>query len=293
MAKCDVKGASGFDGVTDGLLTDPRACNFKPTEMLCKGEDSNSCLTAAQVKTVETFYDGVRDKDGKLIFPGFLPGGEANEGGWPLWITGHGPGTSLISFFTNGFYSDMVFAGATPAVDYKTQPIDEMYRVAKKKTAGDLESNDPNLKPFIARGGKLILYHGWNDAAISPLNTIDYYGKVQDTVGKKEADEAMRLYMAPGMGHCFGGAGPDSFGQFGWPLGRGEDDPKKDAYLALERWTEGGMAPAEIIAAKYDGEGADAKVKMTRPLCPYPQVAKYKGTGDTNKAESFVCVATK
>ena len=290
MAKCDAKGSTGFDGVADGILTDPRACGFKPAEMLCKGDDSESCLTAPQVKTVETFYDGVREKDGKLIFPGFSRGGEKDDGGWSLWITGQGPGSALISFFTNGFYSDMVFAGAKPAVDFKTFPVDEMYRIAKMKSAGDLDAVDANLKPFFSRGGKLILYHGWNDPAISPLNSIDYYGKVMAITGRKETEASARLYMAPGMGHCSGGAGPDSFGQYGWLPGRGADDPKRDAYLALEQWTEGGMAPAEIVAMKYAGERSN-EVTMARPLCPYPQVAKYKGVGDTNKAESFVCAA--
>ena len=125
-----------------------------------------------------------------------------------------------------------------------------------------------------------------------PISTIDYFDNLSSTMGKQATQASVRLYMAPGMGHCGGGPGPDSFGQFGWLPTRGPDDPKRDAYLALEQWTEGGTAPAEIIAAKYADE-MSSQVKMTRPLCPYPQAAKYKGSGDTNKAENFFCVAAK
>ena len=119
ISKCDAQ-----DGVSDGILADPRACKFKPAEMLCKAADSDSCLTAPQVKTIETFYDGVRSKDGKRIFPGFLPGGEADAGGWSLWITGQAPGTSLTDAFATGFYADMVFGAANIPFDLKTQSID-------------------------------------------------------------------------------------------------------------------------------------------------------------------------
>jgi feruloyl esterase len=291
MAKCDAKGTA-LDGVADGILTDPRACRFKPAELLCKAVDSDSCLTAPQVKTLEAFYAGGHTSDGKPIFPGYAVGGEADEGGWSFWITGEAKGRSAAFGFSNSYFTNMVYPGSVPAFDLKMASLDEAYKAAKLKTAGDLDANDPNLKPFFARGGKLILYHGWNDPAISPLSTIDYYDKVLRATGKRETEDSVRLYMAPGMDHCIGGPGPDSFNQFGWNPAHGPDDPKRDVYLALEQWTEGGMAPAEIIATKYVSE-VSSEVKRTRPLCPYPQVAKYKGAGDTDKAESFVCATAK
>ena len=291
MAKCDAKG-TGSDRVADGILTNPRSCHFKPAEMLCKSEDADSCLTAPQVKTVEAFYSGARTSDGKPIFPGFAVGGEADPGGWTPWLTGSGPGKSLAFGFANGFFTNMVYSGSTPPFDLKTASLDNAFAAANHKMAADLNATDANLKPFLAHGGKLILYHGWNDAAISPLSTIAYYDKLLVTTGRQPTESSVRLYMAPGMDHCMGGPGPDSFGQFGWLPTRGLDDPRRDAYLALEQWTEGGMAPAEIIATKY-ADSMSSKATMTRPLCPYPQVATYKGAGDTNKAESFTCTAPR
>jgi len=291
MAKCDASGKA-MDGVSDGILTDPRSCHFQPSELLCKAADSDSCLTAPQVKTLEAFYAGGHTGDGKPIFPGYAVGGEADEGGWSFWITGNSLGKSAAFGFANSYFTNMVYPGAVPPFDLKTASLDDAYKAAKLKTAGDLDANYANLRLFLAHGGKLILYHGWNDPAISPLSTIDYYEKVVAATGKQAAEGSVRLYLAPGMDHCTGGPGPDSFGQFGWLPTRGEDDPKRDMYLALEQWTEGGAAPAEIVATKYAGEGSN-EVKMTRPLCPYPQVAKYKGSGDTDKAESFVCADAK
>ena len=145
------------------------------------------------------------------------------------------------------------------------------------------------MKPFAAHGGKLILYHGWNDPGISPLNSINYYENVLATMGKPQADSFLRLYMVPGMQHCAGGPGPDDFGEFGIsPV----NDPQHNMYLALEEWAEKGTAPSTVIASKIEGAtpaGPGAKVKMTRLLCAYPQKAKYKGTGDPNEAASFAC----
>ena len=132
-----------------------------------------------------------------------------------------------------------------------------------------------------ARGGKLILYHGWSDAAISPLNAIDYYRSVQAKMGTK-ADGFVRLFMVPGMQHCGGGPGPSVFGQ----NGDGPGDPERDIHAALKQWVEGGTAPAWIVATKYKSPGV---VERTRPLCPYPQTAHYKGSGSTDDAANFLC----
>jgi hypothetical protein len=131
----------------------------------------------------------------------------------------------------------------------------------------------------------LILYHGWSDPAISPWNTIAYYGSVQKTMGEAETKQFVRLYMAPGMEHCAGGPGPSAFGQLGIATAKG---PKYGIFDALVDWAEKDTAPVTVIATKYAPD--NKTVIMTRPLCPYPELAKYNGTGDTNDAENFTCV---
>jgi Tannase and feruloyl esterase len=276
-AACDAK-----DGVTDGILNDPRQCHFDPAILLCKAADSDACLTQPQVTALRKLYEGAHDSQGKEIFPGFLPGGEDGGGGWPLWITGTGPGKSLLFAFGEGFFSDMVYDKAD--WDYKKANLDEAVDAADKKFAGVLNATETNLKPFSSRGGKLIIYHGWNDAAISALNTINYYESVESKMGRQDVDSFLRLFMVPGMQHCGGGPGPDVFGQMGFGSA---NDPQHNMYMALEQWVEKGAAPSTVVATKQAGGGA--ATKMTRPLCAYPQVAKYKGSGDTNDAANFVC----
>ena len=280
------KACDGLDGVRDGILNDPRQCYFDHATIQCKAEDSDKCLTAAQVVALKKLYAGTPDSTGHIVYPGYLPGAEEGEGGWGLWITGSAPGKSLMAAFANGFFSDFVYE--KPDWDLKTFGVDAGLKTATEKTAQALNATDPDLKPFQARGGKLILYHGWNDPAISALNTVNYYESVIQTMGQKEVDSFARLYMVPGMQHCEGGPGADSFGQVGELK---FDDPTHSVDAALERWVEKGKAPGEIIASKAAGKGSQGK-EMTRPLCPYPQAAKYKGSGATNDAGSFVCEAT-
>jgi len=192
-----------------------------------------------------------------------------------------------MAAFANGFFSDFVYE--KPDWDLKTFGVDAGLKAANEKTAQTLNATDPDLKAFQARGGKLILYHGWNDPGISALNTVNYYESMIQKMGRKEVDSFARLYMVPGMQHCEGGPGADSFGQVGELK---FDDPTHSVDAALERWVEKGKAPGEIIASKFAGQDI-TNAKMTRPLCPYPQAAKYKGTGDTNNAGSFVCEAAK
>jgi hypothetical protein len=282
-AACDAQ-----DGVTDGVLNDPRKCRFDPATILCKAGDSNSCLTQPQAATLKKLYDGSRDSKGNLIFPGYLPGAEEGPGGWASWITGPAPGKSLLVAFSVGFFSGMVYEKAE--WEYQRANVDEAVAAADKKFSNVLNATETNLNPFESRGGKLILYHGWGDAAISPLNSIDYYNAVVSRMGQKDADSFLRLYMVPGMQHCGGGTGPDVFGQSGnSPV----NDPQHHMYMALEQWVEKGTAPGSFIASKMSSESPGARVVETRPLCPYPQEAKYKGTGDTNDAANFVCAADK
>ena len=279
VASCDAQ-----DGLADGIISEPMQCHFDPAKLKCTGPESDNCLTDPQITALKKIYAGPRTSAGKQIFPGYVPGGELGPGGWGLWITGPAPRQSLHFAFGTHFFSDMVFEDA--GWDFRKFKVDEDTKLADKKMAAILNATDPDLRRFRKRGGKLIIYHGWSDAAISPINSIDYYESVVARMGG-ETKDFMRLFMAPGLQHCFMGPGPNSFGQ---ALSGPQGDAEHDISSAVERWVESGVAPEKIIATKYvndldPGQG----VKMTRPLCPFPQVAAYNGTGSQNDARSFVC----
>ncbi len=279
-----------IDGVRDGILNDPRQCKFDPVSIQCEeGLDTDKCLTGPQVTALKVIYAGLRDAKGQLVHPGYLPGAEQERDGswgWDAWITGPAPGGGIISLFANGYFSNMVFEKSD--WDVKTFNVDRDLPVARQKTAAALDAVNPNLSAFRSHGGKLILYHGWSDPAIPALNTVNYYEAVIGSVDRANADSFVRLYMVPGMQHCFGGPGADAFGQ-------GPDtwtpDPQRNAQASLENWVEKGTAPGILIASKTKdaGPATQGSVVMTRPLCPYPQSAKYKGSGEPNRAENFVC----
>jgi hypothetical protein len=281
-AACDA-----LDGLKDGILTDPRRCRFDPATIQCKsGEDADTCLTAPQAVALRHVYEGPRDAKGRRIFPGYPPGAEEGGGGWITWITGKQPKTSMMAMFGDAYFSHMVYGN--PKWDYREFALEADLRTAIEKTAQALDATDPNLAPFRARGGKLIVYHGWQDPAIPAESTTDYYDSVVARLGARETESFVRLYMAPGVQHCADGPGPDAFGQAGdWS----SDDAARSARVALEQWVERDTAPVTIIATKYTGEEPARRATMTRPLCPYPQEAKYKGSGDANDAASFSCVA--
>jgi hypothetical protein len=279
LAACDAQ-----DGVTDGVINDPRLCHFDPETIACKGADSTECLTAPQVTALKAIYAGPHDSAGHPVFPGYPPGGEEGPGGWGLWIIGSSPRNSLIAYFGLGYFSNMVYEKKD--WDYKTFTVDAGLKAADGKTAAALNANDPNLEPFRARGGKLILYHGWSDAAISATSTIDYYDRLVATMGQAAATSFVRLFLVPGMQHCDGGPGANYFGEDGKGA---PGDAEHNIYAALEQWVEKNVAPSTIIATKYNDDFPGRGVKMTRPLCAYPKIAKYKGTGDTNDAASFMC----
>jgi hypothetical protein len=279
-AACD-----GLDGLKDGILTDPRTCRFDPAAIQCTAGESDACLTAPQVTALRNIYEGPRDASGRQVFPGYPPGAEEGGGGWVPWITGREPKTSLMAMFGFGYFSQIVYGKAD--WDYHTFALDTDLSVAIDRTARALDATDADLGAFRARGGKLILYHGWQDPAIPALSTVDYYDAVVRRMGEEAADSFVRLYMASGVQHCSGGPGPDAFGGSGdWS----SDDPARSLRLSLARWVESGAAPATVTATKYAGAGPNRRPTMTRPLCPYPQIPKYSGTGDTNDAASFSCV---
>jgi feruloyl esterase len=267
LAKAVVAACDANDGIADGVLDDPRQCHFDPAVLTCKaGQPSSSCFTPKQVKAIKNIWDGAHDSHGTLIYPGLLPGGENGSGGWSSWITGNKPFAATHWKAASGFFKDMVFE------DPNYNPLNFNYdtdlKIALAKTSHSLDAVNPDLRRLRRRGGKLILYHGWSDPDISPLNTINYYNQVQAITGK-DTTQFLRLFMVPGMNHCGGGPGPNHF----------------DGITALEEWVEDGDVPEKIIAF----HSTDGEIDRTRPLCPYPQVAVYRGKGSTNNAVNFAC----
>ncbi|HLG14763.1 MAG TPA: tannase/feruloyl esterase family alpha/beta hydrolase [Blastocatellia bacterium] len=283
LTACDSR-----DGVSDGVIDDPTRCSFDPSVLLCKGAESDDCLTEKQIAALKKIYAGPRDTKGSRITRGFVPGGETGPGGWTAWITGAGQNRGLQSFFSTQTFQNMIYND--PKWDLKSFSLDRDGKLAEEKLGSSLNAINPDLRAFKARGGKLILYHGWSDAALPPVNTIDYFQSVASKMGSRNASSFIRLYMAPGMQHCGGGPGPNSFGAV---VTSAQFDAQHDMTAALERWVEQGVAPDRIIASKRQGIDPKRPVTRTRPLCPYPQVARYKGRGSTDDAANFVCTLEK
>jgi feruloyl esterase len=255
LAACDAA-----DGVTDRVIENPRACTFNPAVLACKDGDGPACLTAPQVESARTMYQPLKNpRTGQVIFPGLEYGSEL---GWSTF-----GGAQPFPVATQ-MYQQMVFKN--PAWDYRTLGFDSQMALVDIIEAGNINALDGNLKPFIARGGKLIQYHGWADQQIPSGSSTSYYDSVvKEMGGASRFADGYRLFMVPGMGHCGGGDGPASF----------------DMLTALEQWVEQKKAPAQIPAAHV----AAGAIDRTRILCPYPQQAAYKGTGSTSDAASFVC----
>jgi feruloyl esterase len=261
--QCDAK-----DGLADGVVGDPLTCKVDLNELACSaGEDTGTCFTPKQIESVKRIWAGAKDENGRQIFPGLLPGGEAGAGGWQAWVTGSAPRQGTHFKAAESFFRYMV------AGDEKYDALSFDYdrerdRKMLEKLVPPLNADNPDLRPFMRRGGKLILYHGLSDPDISPVNTINFYQRMEDVSGMNTRSFA-RLFLAPGMQHCGGGPGPDQF----------------DAVAAVERWVEEGLAPEKIIASHLTHGVAD----RSRPLCPYPQMAVYSGSGSAVDAASFVC----
>jgi feruloyl esterase len=253
IAHCDAG-----DGVTDGIVSLPEACDFDPGALLCEaGEDDSStagtCLTPAQLERVRLLHGRHFTAGGLAVYPGYAWGtafADVSYGSTEDSLTGLAP-------------TDHEWSPETFDFDRDIPPLEA-------ELGETLGRTNPDLSGFVAASGKLIVAHGWADGIITPLNTLDYWASVQETMGEDAVDDFARLYMAPGMGHCGGGPGPDTF----------------DALAPLIAWVERGEAPGSLIASKL---GPDRQPVMTRPLCPYPQFAAYDGAGDPNAAESFAC----
>jgi feruloyl esterase len=252
LAACDAA-----DGVKDGVLNDPRKCKFDPGTLLCKAGKADDCLAPPELESVKLVYSSAKKKNGELIFPGKEPGSET---GWTQ-ILGNTPAPPMLSMgsFMYATYQDANWDWRKFDLERDTAAADEKFGYVNAP---------PDLAAFKNHGGKLLLYHGWNDTAISPENTVNYYESVLKKMGGKQ-DNWVRLFMEPGMQHCQGGPGPDQFNKV----------------AILERWRESNSAPDMILASHVTGNNID----RTRPLCPYPQVAVYKGAGSTNDAANFSC----
>jgi len=269
------------------FLADPRTCKFTPEMMLCKGEENDGCLTQGQVATVKALYAGSYLRDGKLVYHGLLPGGELGDNGWPGWITGTEKARNAGESYGQGYFRNLVYSN--PNWELKSFDLDRDLKAAEEKTGQALNAVNPNLRAFKARGGKLILYHGWNDPAISPLATIDYYNSVVERMGRPETEEFVRLFLVPGLQHCGGGPGLADFGQWGPSFDAALDNPEHNITFALEKWVEKGTAPEQVIG-RGSFEVQDKKFPFAEPICAYPKAAEYKGSGDMKDAASYACV---
>jgi feruloyl esterase len=312
VAACDA-----LDGVVDGVIDDPRRCNFDPAVLLCSGADTPTCLTAPQVEAVKKIYAGPTDpRTGQQIFPGLEPGSESSDPGRPTYnglswaqvaggLCGSVPCTSptqpgLVAPEGSDFFKYFIFDDRN--WDFHALKFDTDITLADQKMAAIINSTNPDLSAFRARGGKLIIPQGWADTLADPRNAINYYESVVRNIdgadgrklgdlkygrAKHKTDKFFRLFMVPGMGHCALGPGPNNFGQFA--VLPGSLDPAQNVLSALEAWVERGEAPDKFIATKYTNDNPNQAVLRTRPLCPYPQEAVYQGKGSTDDAVNFVC----
>jgi feruloyl esterase len=260
LHRAAVDACDALDGTKDDLIADPGRCRFDPVVVQCKGAGEAACLTPAQVETARLIYSPVINAKTRREIGGLAPGSELGwtATGWTASARATGVDQFRFLVFNDPGWEVQRFDAAT-----------DVSR-AEDADGGTINALDPNLKPFIARGGKLIQYHGWSDPQISPLNSTQYYTRVVDALGGPGTiRDGYRLFMAPGMGHCGGGEGPNTF----------------DMVAALEQWVEHGAAPDRIVAS----HATSGVVDRTRPLCPYPQVAVYTGKGSIDDAANFEC----
>lgn len=260
VAACDT-----LDGVKDGIISDPRRCKFDPRSLACKGADADDCLTEVQLAEVRKIYDGAHNpRTGQQIYSGWERGSEFLDnspiGNWAGYFVGKQE-PARLEFWRSWVFHD-------PAWDPHSFDFDKDLSFADNALP-QIDSMDANLMPFKRRQGKLLMYHGWADPVVPPEEGIRYYESVQRTTPGTR--DFFLLFMVPGMGHCGGGPGTDRF----------------DVLGALDRWVTQGTAPNSIVAS----HASDGKVDRTRPLCPWPQVAKWKGSGSTDDASQFVCRA--
>ncbi len=284
---------AGHDGglASDTFLTNPSACHVNFAPIQCAGPATDACLTPTEISIVQRIYTGpTHAVSGVQIYPGLEPGAEGQPFNWPLWVTGlpkpgGGSNLSAQALFGWGFFG--YFVHGTPAYDIRTLNFSTDIDQVDTDFGPALNSIDPDLTPFYDRGGKLLQYHGFDDAAVAPRNSINYWGSVwakmkqlRPAFSRSDFDGFYRLFMVPGLGHCEGGPGANEFGN--GPRGA-VLDAEHDVMLALERWVEHGVAPARIVARHR-------APNFERPLCPYPQLPRYNGVGNSSVAANWSCV---
>jgi feruloyl esterase len=253
------------DTLHEGFLNDPHQCKVDFSTLRCPaGQAGGACLTDAQLETVATFYGGVRNAKRELIFSG-APLGRPISG-----RTGNPTAEEVrkqLDAGMNNLFDLVRIARNDSSLDWTTFDVDRDVPVLDQKI-GFVDAVNPDLRKFKAHGGKLLLYAGWADTTITPINTVEYYQSVVKKMGAGETKDFTRLFMVPGMAHCRGGDGPDTF----------------DTIATLETWREKGVTPATIAAKNL-------KSGLSRPLCAFPQYAKYRGTGDLKDAANWACAA--
>jgi feruloyl esterase len=272
LNKAAIAACDGDDGLVDGLITDPTRCKFDPASLQCKGADAESCLTASQVDTVKKIYAGAKFKDGSPIYSGFEPGSESN---WNFMIEKE-PFSVNINYFKGMVFQD-------PNWDFHTFDVDRDTRLAIERTGKYVDGNNPDLRPFKKSGGKLIIVSSWNSMGLPPRQVQEYYTSVEKVMGgPDQTQDFARLFAVPGSGGCPG-----------FVMNTGDFK----ALEAMQEWVEKDKAPEQIIYSYREsggmtgGMGSAGKVYRTRPVCVYPKVAKYNGSGDINDAANFTCAS--
>jgi feruloyl esterase len=280
LSQCD-----SVDGLVDGIIDDPRRCRINFRRLACSPDATGNCLSPDQVATLEAIYGGLRDpRNGALIYPGFPPGAELS-GGAAVKISGKDGG----SFINDNTPGPLVWVlGADWSAD-RWATFDFGADGDKVRAAfAPLENSNPDFGPFVARGGKLILYTGWGDPNLNPFDIVTFFEAMNDRAGGPAKTRAFaRLFMVPGMHHCGNGPGPNSFGQPLATIGVNADD---DMIMALDRWVMTGTAPERIVATKFKDDKLLGPVERKRPLCAFPKVARWKGVGSIDDASQFDCV---
>lgn len=264
VAACDKD-----DRVEDRLIEHPPSCKFDFASLACTGAEQGQCLSKPQVENLRGLFSPLRDTAGKDIYPppavgALLPASELERRGKL------GADMYRYAVFQNEGWDPASFV------------LERDLPIARERLKA-LISDNTDVAPFAHRNARLILYHGWDDSGPSPYNSINYYQAVKQRIGERQTDSFFRLFMVPGMYHCRGGPGPNSFGNAGDPPVL---DAQHDVLMALEQWVERGTAPEKIIASNVMA----GRVERSRPLCPYPKVARYKGDGSIDQAENFSCV---
>lgn len=282
IAKAAVAACDKNDGLADNIIADPSRCNFDPKSLACANGATSGCLTPPQVAALQKIYDGPKNpRTGEPVFPGFARGSEA---GWTGMVRPATAGSGLLVYFSNIVYQNRDWDLQTFNFDTDMAHTDQ--------TTGRLgNSTSTDYSGAIRRGVKIIQYHGWNDQTLQPAYSPQYYDQVVKANGGLEKTQGFyRLFMIPGMNHCSGGIGASNFGGVGQQVPPSRD-AEHDMMTALENWVERGAAPSQFIGTKYtDNQATTKTVEFTRPICLYPTVARYKGTGDPNNAASFACV---